>query len=395
METTAVQEYVDHARAVVTSSDSLGVRNTQLRLVEPLLDALGWNVRSSDVEADHQVTAGETVDYALNVGGTPAVFVESRPLEDDLTAADAETVAERMRLGGVSWAMLTNGRQFAFFAIRAGRVDRHSCRLEDLPRETAALERFSHEAARGRFAGRARAVNRIDAARDGLHRSILDELLDVTDGEAESVLDAATSQLLDDLVTTLSTAERATTESEIDEASAERMKVDEPAVERPETDETEATEPTRNRTSRNRTSRNRTGPEHAGAAGVQTVAEAAATEADEDGEYVVRFFDDRASVGAVGSSTPAGAMGQVVDYLVDQYALAAGLSLPYCPGDDSYAVLNRRPVHPNGEPMRPAVELDAGPFLWTGGSMAERRDRLEHLASRAGLRCMFQGDWAP
>ncbi|WP_435349055.1 hypothetical protein [Haloarchaeobius sp. HRN-SO-5] len=367
-----LQSYVDDARATIAESVELGRRNTELRLVEPFLECLGWDVRSSAVEAAYRVADEKAViDYALLVDAEPAIFVDVLACEESLNPTAGEELVSLMAAADVEWGILTNGRTFAFVARRADGEDGFTCELDSLPDRASALQRFTPDGASEyvRQPDRRRAAaRRILEHRKSLEQAIVDELEKLAD-EPEAVpreeLYAITSSFVGELTETLATKDAA--------ESAARISDPDP--------ETAAASP----------------GDGAQTGEVETPIEsdgAGHPALDGDGEYVARLFDGSSTVGAVGGSSVAGTMKEVVDYLVDQHHLHAGLSLPYGPGDDDHAVINREPEHPNGDPMDEYVRLDSGPFLWTAGDLEERRERIEALAERVGLRVMFQADWA-
>ncbi|WP_439026130.1 hypothetical protein [Haloarchaeobius sp. DT45] len=389
-------EYVHRASDVVAASSELGLRNTQLRLVEPFLEVLGWNVRAPEVEAAYVVSETEvTVDYALLADGRPSVFVQTGACETSFGPEDRETLLEAMAVMDVAWGVLTNGRQFSFVGRRGGRDEWVDCTLSALPENTRVLDHYTRtsalERARARSrAERATAAERLDAAGEELVESLVADLQAATDGAAAADIEAATREFVDRLARSFRPDEGR------DATSADGPTGDSPPEQQPP-EETAAVQESKERGGSvsgpaGQEERRSDDGRPATEAGVETVTSASAAD---DGEYVARFFRDRTSVGAVGSSTVEGAMAQTVDYLIEHHRLTGSISLPYCPGDDDVAVLHREPTHPNGEPMRPAVKLDTGPFLWTAGDVESQRERLEDLASRAGLRVMFQGDWRP
>jgi len=114
-------------------------------------------------------------------------------------------------------------------------------------------------------------------------------------------------------------------------------------------------------------------------------------EGDEDGEYVVRFFNDRSSIGAIGHSTSAGALVEAADYLLERGL--AGVEVPWSPDEGERTVLNVDPTRADGSPMDDPERLANGLVLETAGNVDERAARVEALAARAGLRAMLTGDW--
>ncbi|MFC4406210.1 hypothetical protein [Haloarchaeobius iranensis] len=405
--------YVERAGSADPGAAELGLRNTQLRLVEPFLECLGWDVRSPSVEAAFAVDGTDAVvDYALLVDGVPAVFVDTLACESALDAADVETLLSAMDAADVEWGILTNGRRFAFVARREDGEDGFSCSLGELPSHAADLEQFTPERAAEYVQSRERrlaAAESIAARRTELVDALVAELRSAAGDEAAAVPDApvrtATASFVDDVVETIapdqsvvpsggasgSGGRREQSASAADDGGADDSPSGTPSIE-------SATSGAATQAGREPASTRTDG--HADDPGTHggddhDVDGATHAPMTDDGEYVARLFKGRSSIGAVGGSSVAETMKATADYLLEQQHLDAGLSLPYVPNDGGRAVLNRVPRHPSGEPMEEYVTLDSGPYLWTAGALAERRGRIETLAREAGLRVMFQGDWKP
>jgi hypothetical protein len=406
--------YVERAESAASATTELGLRNTQLRLVEPFLECLGWDVRSPAVEAAFAVDCSEAVvDYALLVDEAPAVFVDTLACESPLDTADVEALLAAMEAAGVEWGILTNGRRFAFVARREDGEDGFTCSLGELPSHADDLEQFTPERAAEYVRSderRLAAAESIAERRAELVEALVAELCSAAGEDAAAVPDAeirtTTESFIDEVVGTIApdgsqaapgsasgsgeTREQPASPAD-DGGSADGPPSETPSIE-PATGSA-ATQP--GEQSGRPLTDGHAGEPEAHAAGDHDVEGAAHAPMDDDGEYVARLFKGRSSIGAVGGSSVAGTMKETADYLLEQQHLEAGLSLPYVPNDGGNAVLNRVPRHPSGEPMDEYVSLDAGPYLWTAGSLDERRDRIESLAREAGLRVMFQGDWKP
>ncbi|WP_256299520.1 hypothetical protein [Haloarchaeobius salinus] len=386
-----LETYVERAGSAVAASAELGLRNTQLRLVEPFLECLGWDVRSPAVEAAFDVEdADAVVDYALLVDDAPAVFVDTLACESSLGSAEGDALLSAMDAAGVQRGILTNGRRFAFVARGGNGEGGFTCSLTDLPPHADDLERFTPERASEYVAAREQrlaAAEAIAAGRDDLADSIVAELRSLADDDAAALPDAElerlTESFVDEVVGTIAPAETPTQPA----AGSVRP----PARGPVETDDRPEDGPTTTADGRETEGGHDTGTD-ANAHDADGATHAAMAD---DGEYVARLFKGRTSIGAVGGSSVAGTMKEAADYLLEQHHLDAGLSLPYVPDDGGHAVLNRVPRHPSGEPMDEYVQLDAGAYLRTDGTLAECRERVETLAREAGLRVMFQGDWDP
>jgi hypothetical protein len=91
--------------------DDLKEYSTRTIFVDPLLQALGWDVRDPDeVELEYPTIDGKSVDYAPKINRKPVLFIEAKPLNDSLTDVKSITqVVGYASNAGVEWCILTNG----------------------------------------------------------------------------------------------------------------------------------------------------------------------------------------------------------------------------------------------------------------------------------------------
>jgi len=104
---------VENLQAKLERHRKDGLKETPTRtiFVDPLLQALGWDVRDPDeVELEYPTIDGKSVDFALKINRRPVLFVEAKPLNDPLT--DIKSIAQVVGYAanaGVEWCVLTNG----------------------------------------------------------------------------------------------------------------------------------------------------------------------------------------------------------------------------------------------------------------------------------------------
>jgi predicted type IV restriction endonuclease len=96
--------------------------DTKASLIEPVLEALGWNIREPDeVRREFKVTTKDTpVDYALAILRQPKLFVEAKALGAVLS--DSRWVAQVLgyaTVAGVEWCVLTDGDEYRFYNASA------------------------------------------------------------------------------------------------------------------------------------------------------------------------------------------------------------------------------------------------------------------------------------
>lgn len=84
---------------------------TRTILIDPMLIALGWDVRNPDeVQLEYPTIDGKSVDYAAKINREKVLFIEAKPLKDPLTDVKAITqVVGYAANDGVEWCVLTNG----------------------------------------------------------------------------------------------------------------------------------------------------------------------------------------------------------------------------------------------------------------------------------------------
>lgn len=110
------------ARARKYRESGLGEQNTKASLVEPVLEALGWDTRDPDeVHREFRPTGRDCpVDYALKLVRKPRLFLEAKGLGE--TLADRKWITQVLSyatVAGVEWCVLTDGDEFRFYNASA------------------------------------------------------------------------------------------------------------------------------------------------------------------------------------------------------------------------------------------------------------------------------------
>lgn len=116
MDRQEIDEYVRRSQQLIESSPQMDEENTKVKLVQPFLELLGWDLYSTEVSLEYTIpmASGSThVDYALLVGDSPVVFVEAKPVRSNLTDTEVQQLRSYMRQElDVDWGILTNGKSF-------------------------------------------------------------------------------------------------------------------------------------------------------------------------------------------------------------------------------------------------------------------------------------------
>jgi predicted type IV restriction endonuclease len=97
---------------------NLGEQNTKASLIEPVLEALGWDIRDPDeVHREFKpTTQDKPVDYSLNLLREPRLLVEAKGLGE--TLSDRKWIGQVLgyaTVAGAAWCVLTDGNEYRFY----------------------------------------------------------------------------------------------------------------------------------------------------------------------------------------------------------------------------------------------------------------------------------------
>ncbi|ELY42158.1 hypothetical protein [Natronorubrum tibetense] len=425
--------YVTRSRALVDSTPPSTRRETRTWLVDPLLETLGWDVHADSCLTD-TIVDGTRLEYVCSVDGVPAMLVAVDPFGDSLEKSRAVALLETMAWTGIDRAIYTDGRDYLLLAGTTD-VERLACRLSSLSDHESAIAHYTHDAVGRSLERHSRefVARQLAIERSNLAEAIVDELTDATEqGEAyASEFESAADRFLEQLVASFADGGSGGAVAELDSAGSDDVSVEfsdpsasgakpdgstgerstslgEGYIQRDRTDEsTSSGEADEARTDgTDSRAADATESDSVADAGASTESEPTdsdvahssddtddKTESEGDGEYVVRFFNDRGSVGAIGHSSADQALVATAEYLFQRGL--SGVTVPWHPDEDEdeRAVLHESPTHPDGTPMSEPQQLSNGLYLETAGDTDERAARVDALVARAGLRAMLTGDW--
>ena len=105
------------ASAVQLRGPTANLANTRALVVEPMLNALGWDTTNLEqVARDWPVRDNYSISYALRVGDRSALFVQTMPI--DMGVEDTGMVDETLdHLAGAEtgWCLITNGLHYRVY----------------------------------------------------------------------------------------------------------------------------------------------------------------------------------------------------------------------------------------------------------------------------------------
>ena len=90
---------------------------TRTIFIDPLLGALGWDVRDPDeVQLEYPTIDNKSVDYAMKVNRKAVLLVEAKQLGD--TLEDVKSITQVVGYAandGIEWCVLTNGVKYRVY----------------------------------------------------------------------------------------------------------------------------------------------------------------------------------------------------------------------------------------------------------------------------------------
>jgi hypothetical protein len=193
MDRSEIDEYVQRCQQLIESSPQMDEENTKVKLVQPLLELLGWDLYSTEVALEYTIPMASSsthVDYALLVGDSPVVFVEAKPVRTELTDSEVQQLRSYMRQElDVDWGILTNGKSFEVLTKNrhengGEEVSVVQFGLEDLAENPSVLELLTKESIRS---GKSDKVAKQVAQTNRAIRDLQDNEDSVTASVAEAV----------------------------------------------------------------------------------------------------------------------------------------------------------------------------------------------------------------
>lgn len=153
MEREELEGYVDQSQSLLAASPQMNEQNTRRKIIEPLLELLGWDMLSTDVELEYSVQMGvgtKKVDYALMLEDTPVVFVEAKGADTDIASNHRDQLTSYMRQTGVDWGILTNGKKFDLYkrkqdGQRPDEISLGTISIDELTERTSLLRAFTRD----------------------------------------------------------------------------------------------------------------------------------------------------------------------------------------------------------------------------------------------------------
>ena len=143
---------VERIKAFSQSDLGNSEANTKKRIIEPMLEMLGWDFLGNEVQLEYPIRVGTSsvhVDYAIYLEGKPIILVEAKPFDAALTTDCASQIISYGRVEDIRWAVLTNGKAVKIFDTKAGKTEKEclvaEIDLRNLPTNSVELSLISRE----------------------------------------------------------------------------------------------------------------------------------------------------------------------------------------------------------------------------------------------------------
>lgn len=417
----ALQSFIARSQSVIDSSPPADRPSTRVWLVDPLLETLGWNVHADSCTTDTTID-GTPLEYVLEIEGVPALLVAVEPAAATLDQSRAVSLLETMTWSGIDRALYTNGHEFIWLADSTGTtgtgtgtdtdtvtvgVDHLVCDLASLADHAPSIDHFTRSTIGQQLdpGARSAVARQLALERRAVVDAIVTELVATTrsEGDRADELEALTERFVEQLIVVFADDDSHVATASEDSAEISFQFTDSSTTDSSTTDEETpgtrtgtATPDAQGSSDTNSDTDRPTETTESETEAIDTETESGTeteTETtDGNGSYVVRFFNDRGSIGAIGHSSSRQALVQAAEYLFERGL--SGVAVPWQPPDGERTVLNDEPIVADGSPMESPQQLSNGLYLETAGTADEHAARVESLTARAGLRAMLTEAWA-
>jgi hypothetical protein len=118
----AIKRNIERLAKFRRHGQRLGKQNTKASLIEPIIEALGWDIYDPDeVHREYRRrTTDNPVDYALLLLRNPRLFVEAKGLGENLDDPRwANQTISYATVAGVEWVALTDGAEWRVYNAHA------------------------------------------------------------------------------------------------------------------------------------------------------------------------------------------------------------------------------------------------------------------------------------
>lgn len=110
---------IEELRIKLERHKNIGLKEypTRTIFIDPLVTALGWDVRDpNEVELEYPTIDGKSVDYAMKINRKPVFLLEAKPLNDSLDDVKSITqVVGYAANNGIEWCVLSNGVRYKIY----------------------------------------------------------------------------------------------------------------------------------------------------------------------------------------------------------------------------------------------------------------------------------------
>jgi hypothetical protein len=125
---------VERISAIIDSDPRMNEPNTKVKIVQPLIEALGWDIYGGEVKLEYPIRVGTAVakvDYSLMIEEKPVLFIEAKGFDSEISENEAKQVITYGRIEDVKWAAITNGKTIHIFNTSWGRTPKE-CLIEKI-----------------------------------------------------------------------------------------------------------------------------------------------------------------------------------------------------------------------------------------------------------------------
>ena len=348
-----LDEYVERSSKLIDESPQMNEQNTCRKIIDPLINLLGWDTLSSEVLFEYSIQMGtgtKQADYALAIEETPVVFIEAKGCDTNIKTPHIDQLKSYMRQVGVEWGVMSNGKTFEIF-----RRDFSSNTPNEISLGKFPIERLNQNREL------LRAISRNSIER-GESRQIAEKIqsrrkaTQTLQNNKEEIAEEVTQVIVSKVGEGVSQAVETEAKSFIDDLSSALTTQTVPSSAEP------------------------TSPNPA---------------TDASQKYSIQIMEGSSMLEQLAGDTQAETFANLTNYLIRNHDLLEQIEIPYIPGRGTgdRALINTKPRHPDGSEMKLSKQLENGYFLFTSLNAESKIRYISELAEIVEIECNFSESW--
>lgn len=129
-----LNNYVERVSKLIENRSDLDKVNTKSKIINPLIEVLGWSIDSEDVIRNYQISLGSKIiklDYAFQLNEKIQLLIKVQPLNKTINDVTVDKFIDYAKMSDTKWLVITNGKFLEIYNVNWGK-NRGECLVNSL-----------------------------------------------------------------------------------------------------------------------------------------------------------------------------------------------------------------------------------------------------------------------